>query len=120
VPGMLTGWMIALALASADGGMETVRTHAQPSLPAADAWLGPDKAQHFWASYGVTVFAFSGASAAGVEHRAALGIAAGSALVAGIAKEAHDRHRGRGFSMRDLIADALGIGAAYFLLREVR
>lgn len=88
--------------------------------PAADAWIGPDKAQHFWVSYAAAAFVFAAAVAGDADRDLALGVAAGSAFALGLAKEFDDVRRGRIFSVRDLVADALGIGAAYFLLREVR
>jgi uncharacterized protein YfiM (DUF2279 family) len=86
----------------------------------ADAWLGSDKFRHFWMSYATSAFAFAGARAAGLDADAALLVSLPVAGAAGIGKEVHDRRRGGIFSVRDLVADALGIGAAYFLLREVR
>jgi hypothetical protein len=88
--------------------------------PKADAWLGADKFQHFWMSYAVTAFAFGALRAAGADGETALHAALPVAAVAGIGKEVSDRRRGEIFSLRDLVADGLGIAAAYFLLREVR
>jgi uncharacterized protein YfiM (DUF2279 family) len=86
----------------------------------ADAWLGSDKFRHFWMSYATAAFTFAGARAAGLDADAALMVALPAAGAAGVGKEVRDRRRGGIFSVRDLVADALGIGAAYFLLREVR
>lgn len=85
-----------------------------------DAWFGSDKLQHFGMSFAVTAFAFAGARMAGTERDPALRVAVPVAAVAGVGKEIHDRRRGQLFSVRDLVADALGISAAFFLLREVR
>jgi putative lipoprotein len=87
---------------------------------AGDAWLGADKFRHFWMSYATTAFAFASARAAGQDTDTALRIAIPVAGTAGIGKEIRDLRTGRGFSARDLVADALGIAGAYFLLREVR
>jgi uncharacterized protein YfiM (DUF2279 family) len=116
--------------------MVTVLTAAEPPVqhgafidrlppPAAvrggtDAWLGSDKFQHFWLSYATAAFTFAGVRSASGDSGTALWIALPVAAAAGVGKEVHDRRRGGIFSMRDLVADALGIGAAYFLLREVR
>jgi uncharacterized protein YfiM (DUF2279 family) len=101
-----------------------VRAPAGPGTEAArpkrDAWLGADKFQHFWMSYAVTAFAFGALRAAGADGETALHAALPVAAVAGVGKEVHDRRRGEIFSLRDLVADGLGIAAAYFLLREVR
>jgi uncharacterized protein YfiM (DUF2279 family) len=83
-------------------------------------WLPGDKVQHFWVSYAVTAFGFAGLTAAGAEPDDALRVAVPVAAVAGIGKEVHDRRRGGPFSFGDLVADALGVASAWFLLREVR
>lgn len=88
--------------------------------PDRDAWLGPDKFRHLWMSYAVTAAGFSGVYALGGETDAALTVGVATGAAAGIAKEIYDRHDYGLFSVRDLVADALGITAAYFLLREVR
>jgi uncharacterized protein YfiM (DUF2279 family) len=96
-----------------------VAQEAAPGPPA-DAWLGEDKFRHFWASYVVTSFGFAAAVAADQDRDTALLIGIGAGATAGVAKELYDRRRGQIFSRRDLVADALGIAAAYFLLREIR
>lgn len=99
---------------------------AQPQAPHVvqqvkeDHWLGSDKFRHVWVSFAVTSFTFAGASAAGIDGDAALTIAIPVGAIAGLGKEVHDRRRGEIFSARDLVADAVGIAAAWFLLREVR
>jgi uncharacterized protein YfiM (DUF2279 family) len=97
-----------------------VQEPARPVLPATDAWFGTDKLQHFWMSYATTAFTFAAARAAGLDARAGLAVAVPAAAAAGVGKELLDRKRGGPFSVKDLVADALGVGAAYFLLREVR
>jgi uncharacterized protein YfiM (DUF2279 family) len=96
-----------------------LRTQKPAPGPPADAWLGEDKFRHFWASYVATAFGFAAAVAADQERDTALLIGIGTGATAGIAKELSDSRR-TFFSTRDLVADALGITAAYFLLREVR
>jgi uncharacterized protein YfiM (DUF2279 family) len=86
----------------------------------ADAWLGADKFRHFGMSFAITAYGFGAARTAGLETGAALQVAVPVAAAAGIGKEFHDRGRGRPFSVRDLVADALGIAAAWLILREVR
>jgi uncharacterized protein YfiM (DUF2279 family) len=88
--------------------------------PAADAWLGSDKFRHFWMSYATAAFTFAGVRAAGRDADTALWVAVPVTVAVGIGKEIHDRHSGGVFSVRDLVADGLGLGAAWFLLREVR
>jgi uncharacterized protein YfiM (DUF2279 family) len=102
----------------------TLAAEEQPQQPAPvqtdDAWLGADKFRHFWMSYATTAFAFASARAASQDTDTALRIAIPVAGTAGIGKEIRDLRTGRGFSARDLVANALGIAGAYFLLREVR
>jgi uncharacterized protein YfiM (DUF2279 family) len=85
-----------------------------------DAWLGADKFQHFGMSFAITAYGFGAARTAGLDTGAALRVALPVAAAAGVGKEIHDRGRGGPFSVRDLVADALGIAAAWLILREVR
>lgn len=85
----------------------------------ADAWLGPDKFRHFWMSYAATAAGFAAARVADQDRDTALAVGITLSALAGIGKEIADRRTYGLFSVRDLVADALGIGAAYFLLREV-
>jgi hypothetical protein len=91
-------------------------TAAQP----ADPWLGADKFRHAGMSFAITAYGFGAARAAGADRGAALYIALPVAAAAGIGKEVHDRGRGGVFSIRDLVADAVGVAAAWLFLREVR
>lgn len=90
-------------------------THAE----AQDAWLGSDKFTHAGVSWAAAAFAFGAARAAGLERDDALLVAAPGALALGLAKELSDSRR-TFFSVPDLLADAVGVAAAYFFLREVR
>jgi uncharacterized protein YfiM (DUF2279 family) len=120
-------WLVTplLCLAAAAGGArdDVVRPpDALRATPheAADRWFGPDKVQHFWASYAAVAFTFGGATAAGLDRGPALATAVAAGVIAGVAKELDDARRGWGFSVRDLAMDGLGIAAAFLLLREVR
>jgi uncharacterized protein YfiM (DUF2279 family) len=119
--------MIQVAPAAPAGagscGMRNVCMRAQQQpvpVQVTDAWFASDKLQHFGMSFAVTAFAFAGARVVGMERDPALRVAVPVAAVAGVGKEISDRRRGDIFSVRDLVADALGITAAFFLLREVR
>jgi uncharacterized protein YfiM (DUF2279 family) len=90
------------------------------TMPADDAWLGADKFTHAAASWAATAFVFAAARSAGAERDEALLAAGSAALGAGLAKELIDRRRYGLFSIRDLVADMIGVGVAYFFLREVR
>jgi uncharacterized protein YfiM (DUF2279 family) len=109
----------ALRLAEPTAAVVPAAAPQQAPGPPADAWIGEDKFRHFWASYAVTSFGFAAAVAAEQDRDTALKIGIGGGAVAGVAKELYDRRR-TFFSVRDLIADALGITAAYFMLREIR
>ncbi|HSJ25116.1 MAG TPA: DUF2279 domain-containing protein [Longimicrobiales bacterium] len=122
---MRAGAVAAMLATSPDAGtMPSPLSIRGPATAAAvqvaDPWLGADKFQHFWMSYAVTAFVFAGTRMAGAETDAALHIAVPAATLVGVAKEVHDRRSGGRFSVRDLVADGLGVAAAFFLLREVR
>lgn len=113
--------IVALALALCGTPADSVPPPVQPAaVQPADAWLGSDKFRHVGMSWAVTAFGFATARAAGADTDASLRIAVPVAAVVGIGKEIHDRRRGGIFSARDLVADAVGIAAAFFLLGEVR
>lgn len=86
----------------------------------ADRWLGEDKFRHAGASWAAMVFTYAAARAIHDDSRAALAVALPVTAALGLAKEAVDYRRGGPFSARDLAADALGAGAAWLVLREVR
>ena len=77
-----------------------------------DEWLGRDKAYHVGVSFGLAVGAHVALTEGlGVEPEGARPLAAGLALMVGVAKEYADRQRQRHplFSWKDLTADALGV-----------
>jgi uncharacterized protein YfiM (DUF2279 family) len=97
--------------------------HAPPRLRQSqphDDWFGEDKLQHFFMSFATVSYGYGGARLATVEHEAALTIAIAAGAVAGFGKEIHDKRRGWLFSLKDLVWDAAGVGAAVLLLRSVR
>jgi len=112
--------LVTAALLVASLGSGPTATSMPVQERAADEWLGADKFRHFWVSFAATSYTFGAATAAGGDADVSLGIAIPVAAVLGVGKEVHDRRRGQRFSVRDLVADALGITAASFLLREVR
>ena len=90
-----------------------------PPRYARDGWWGPDKAQHFTASAALALSAqYVLTRTLGATDRAAAPVAFGLAAGAGLAKESYDARRphGTGFSARDLVWDALGLGAAALLV----
>lgn len=111
------------APSSADAAPAANAARADARITAAtqrqDPWLGHDKFTHAGASWAATTFTFGAARAAGLSTDDALLIAVPTSLALGVAKELADR-RSSFFSVRDLVADAIGTAAAYFFLREVR
>ena len=91
----------------------------RPTPPAADAWIGEDKIQHFAASAAVTALAYGGARIALDDPDDARLAAIGAGAVAGVLKELHDVRRGTIFSVRDLVWDTLGIVVGYLWIREI-
>jgi hypothetical protein len=93
------------------------------AAPTADAipvvgWPREDRYRHFWASWGAAAMTFGGVRA--VDRGAALPAALAVGATLGIAKELDDRRRGGRIDPLDLVADAVGLVAAYFFLREIR
>jgi uncharacterized protein YfiM (DUF2279 family) len=86
----------------------------------ADPWLSEDKFRHAAASWAAMVFSYAAARAVHDDSDTAFAVALPVTAGLGIAKEVADRRRGGPFSFRDLAADALGAGAAWFFLREMR
>ena len=94
---------------------------AQPAVASpGDPWLGEDKFRHAAASWAAMVFTYAAARTVTDDRDAALAVALPMTAGMGIAKEVVDWRRGGPFSLRDLAADALGAGAAWLFLREVR
>lgn len=83
---------------------------------SSDPWLGQDKFMHFYGSAGICGGSFyflkyrfdSDAGESAVYSVSITGLI-------GLGKEAYDRIRGRNFSMKDLVWDAAGIAAGYFI-----
>lgn len=92
-------------------------THAT-HVTARDGWFGQDKVQHFAVSAAITTMGYGGARTV-LERDASVGVAVAVAAVAGVLREAYDHRRGRPFSFRDLLWDALGVAAGYLWIREI-
>jgi uncharacterized protein YfiM (DUF2279 family) len=84
-----------------------------------DEWFAVDKWQHFVVSAVVQGVGYGFASGRN-GHAASLRIGAGTAIAVGVGKELADRARGRSFSVRDLVWDGAGTGAAALALHGVR
>jgi uncharacterized protein YfiM (DUF2279 family) len=86
-----------------------------------DAWFGADKLKHFFVAAFTQSVTYSVLQVAKVKHdHAMMGAWAVTATVS-VAKEVHDRRTTGLFSIRDLVWDAAGAGAASLLIhRSVR
>jgi uncharacterized protein YfiM (DUF2279 family) len=102
--------MLALLLA--------IQLHAPGDHPGGDRWFGVDKVKHFFMGAFVQSVSYSAIRAAGGTHRGSLAGATGVTAGVSIAKEAWDAHAGGTPSVRDLVWDAAGGGAATLLLRH--
>jgi len=83
-----------------------------------DGWFSNDKARHFFTSAFFESFTYSALRSARVSKEGAL---VGASIVTaglGVGKELYDRKFGGDPSLKDLAADAAGMGAAVVLLHQ--
>ena len=85
-----------------------------------DSWFAADKLKHFFSSAFVQSVTFSMLRLTNLDHRSSIVGASAAAAAAGVAKELHDARVKHEFSVRDLVWDGLGAGAAAVLLRQTR
>lgn len=97
----------------------TTQMDAEFTQPS-DRWPGEDKFRHAGASWAAMVFTYAAARAVHDDSGTAIAVALPVTAALGVAKEFIDRRRGGPFSAGDLVADALGAGVAWLVLREVR
>jgi uncharacterized protein YfiM (DUF2279 family) len=91
------------------------------SAPPRDHWFGADKLKHFLVAAFTQTVTYSALQAAKVRHEPALATATAVTAVVSVAKEVRDRRTTGLFSLRDLVWDAAGAGAATLLItRSVR
>jgi uncharacterized protein YfiM (DUF2279 family) len=88
------------------------------SIVRADAWLASDKAKHFGVSFLLVIFGtFVAEKGLKFDAASSTASAAGSTALIGFGKELwDDRSPHNIFSLKDLLADALGIVAALLTL----
>lgn len=92
-----------------------------PSMPPKDHWFGADKLKHFFVAAFTQTVTYSALQAVKVKHEPALASATVVTAIVSVAKEVHDRRTTGLFSIRDLVWDAAGTGAATLLItRSVR
>lgn len=85
-----------------------------------DHWFGADKLKHFFVAAFAQSVTYSALQAARVRHDQALVGAWTVTAVISVGKEVHDRRTTGLFSVRDLVWDAAGAGAATVLLERSR
>ena len=83
-----------------------------------DTWFGPDKLKHFFMGAFTQSMAYSAFQLGRVRHDRALAGAWAVTAAVSIAKEVHDRRSYGLFSVRDLVWDAAGAGAATLVIRR--
>ena len=93
---------------------------AQSRPKPADPIFGVDKVKHFFIAGFVETMAFSGLQAAGVNRSSARGAAIGATTVVSLGREIHDRRTKGLFSVKDLVWDALGAGAALLVINRTK
>ena len=81
-----------------------------------DRWVGQDKVKHFFLSAFVQSASYASLRAVRLSHGGALAGATAVTATLGVGKEFHDRNTPSDFSVRDLVADAAGAGAATLLI----
>jgi uncharacterized protein YfiM (DUF2279 family) len=93
---------------------------AQSTGKPKDSMFGPDKVKHFFMAGFVEAITFAGLQAAGVNRSSAKSAAIGTTVVVSIGREVHDKRTKGLFSVRDLVWDALGAGAALLVINKAQ
>ena len=93
---------------------------AQAPHKAVDPWFGADKAKHFLMAGFVESLTFAGLELAGANRSASRVGGISAAAIISVGREIHDRKVGKGFSIRDLAWDGLGIAAALFVVNKTQ
>ena len=83
-----------------------------------DRWFGVDKLKHFVVSALAQSVTYSVLQYAGAPRDAALGGSLATGVALGVGRELHDRRVRGAFSVRDLVWDGAGLGAATLLVRH--
>ena len=88
--------------------------------PAPEPIFGVDKVKHFFIAGFIESMAFAGLQAAGSERSTARSAAIGATAVVSFGREIHDRRTKGLFSVRDLLWDGLGAGAALMVINKTQ
>ena len=94
--------------------------HTSPPSAPRDRFVAEDKSKHAAMSFALSAFGYAGARTIGISHDSGVVLASAGAFAIGVAKEINDRRTGRDFSLRDLVADALGVGIGALLITHIR
>lgn len=86
------------------------------TTPPPDHWFGSDKLKHFFMAAFTQTVAYNALQAARVRHDQAVAGAWAVTATVSVAKEIYDHHSYGLFSVRDLVWDAAGAGAATLLI----
>ncbi|MDO8502860.1 MAG: hypothetical protein Q7S20_13565 [Gemmatimonadaceae bacterium] len=108
-----------LAAALVGGAPLSLRAQAAEQR-SRDSLIGVDKVKHFFIAGFLESVSFASLQAAGAGRRPALSGAIGLTTAASIGRELHDRRTKGLFSLRDLVWDALGAGAAFLILSRTQ
>lgn len=115
----MTGCALALVLLMGCAPVpDTVPLNPAPPQPAADRWLAEDKLRHFSLSFAATQMTYGGARML-TDRDPAVPLAAGTALLLGVAKEVRDARAGGAFSLKDLVWDAAGVALSVAFIRRI-
>ena len=111
---------LALSLLLIPGPVPASSRVAPVFAQSGDRWLAEDKLQHAFASLTVVVFAYAGSRVVTLNSSPALTVAVSAGAVTGVCKELRDKKSGKPFRARDLVWDAVGIGASALLVSQAR
>lgn len=99
------------------GATHTSSGREGPASKPIDRWFARDKVRHAGSSAAIQLMGYGGLRTAGSGRGASLTVATIVSAAAGVGKELRDARRGGDPSLRDLVADGVGIVAGTLLIR---
>ena len=93
---------------------------AQAKHKPVDPWFGNDKPRHFLMAGFVESLTFGGLELAGANRSTSKVGAISAATIISIGREIHDRKVEKGFSVKDLAWDGLGMAAAFLVINKTQ
>ena len=112
---MRHGWLVLVLILLIPSTVAAQSTSRPPDLI-----FGVDKVKHFFIAGFVESISFSGLQTAGANRSSARSAAIGATVAVSIGREFHDRRKKGLFSVKDLVWDALGAGAALMVINKVQ